>query len=284
MKRWFVLIFVILVTIFLFSPLNVGGDFDILRRFILGWIQGQPLYTTLCWGGRAGECLPGANGGYFYTPWATVLMLPLMLLPERIGWSLLMALSVLAVLIIGRKFKINGIKLALVLLSPPMIFIYLVGQIDAALLFLLFLPRELWVLAAGVKPQMLLGLCFGWLRHPPAWKYGAAFTILVLLLSFFFFGNWVAAAMEQSKTHLGSNVGHSFMGRIWPYSVFLGLGLGLYGFWHDDERFYLLSSPFFLSYAAVNSFIGFTLALAALLKTWQFALLIIATWGLLLLT
>ena len=255
---------VALVLAFAWLPIAEGDDWETFygaaRRILLG----APLYGQEV-----------THSFYSNPPWLAVLVLPLSLLPFRWGWSVLSVISLIMATLAVRRFQSGLFKLALVLLSPPMIYTLLHGQIDALVLGGVLLPPAWWILVAMTKPQVAIGLIFGIRRSH--WLRTAIVTGVVLLISMIWFGNWLADLARQPAPFIAAT--HNVWFGLWPFQVPVGVALILLGMQHQDERYLLAASPFFAPYAALSSLLGPWIAACSGLKAWQAGLVFAAWWG-----
>ncbi len=102
-----------------------------------------------------------------YPPWVGALLVPFGALPS--AWGRAFVTSLLLTVLICRRFKLSLIQHSLVLLSPPMLYIFLHGQIDVLALAVFLLPRHFWLIGSITKPQVTIGLIFG-LQRENFWK------------------------------------------------------------------------------------------------------------------
>jgi hypothetical protein len=225
---------------------------------------GAPLYGT-----------PAYFNYYTYAPWLAVVISPLSLMPIRWGWAALCCVSLCITLILARRWQTGLVKSTLVLISPPMAYIILHGQVDALLLAGLLLPREWWLLVGLTKPQVTLGLIFGVGRQRIF--RAAALAGLIFLISIVWLGNWPLQLLRQPAAFMYAT--HNLWLGLWPFQVPAGAALILLGIKRRDERLLVAASPFLAPYAAMSSLIGPWLALASFLKDWEAALVWLAWWG-----
>jgi len=246
-------------------PYDLGDDWATYKGSIERALHGQNIYAD-----------PINDINYFSNPpWVIVLLLPLGILPAKLGWAILSCLTLLSLFFLARKYRFSPLKLGLFLLSPAVIYTILHGQIDALVLAAFLLPLELRPIIAITKPQVSLGLLFfSDLRN---WKRTVLITIGILVVSFLVFGNWPFQLIQQSKPFI--NARHNYLAGTWPLFLPVAIGLSLMGIAKKDLRFFMASSPFFSPYAAVSSFIGVWFAGCSNLKTWQVAVVLVSWWG-----
>jgi hypothetical protein len=261
---WVTLLVVALIAAFALLPLPGGDDWEVFYHAGRRVFSREPLY---------GE--PVYDGFYFYNaPWFAALLAPLTLLPSKLGWAILSVSSLLLTMLVVRRWQGSLVQSALALLSPPMTYILLHGQLDALALAGILLPQAYWGLAALNKPQVTFGLLFG-PRDRPTLIRMAAITALVVLLSFLLFGLWPLEVFRQP----GPVGAHNVWLGLWPYQVPIGIALVFWGINRRDERFLVAASPFFWPYAATSSLLGPWIVVGSLLKDWQAAVVLAGWWG-----
>ena len=260
----FTLGFVVITTMFALAPLPGGDDWGFFQGAIQQLLQGNSLYT---------ERYPSTL--YHYPPWVAGLLIPAGLLPFRWGWAVVCTLSFAVAVLIARRFNLNLIKQSLILLSPPMLYIFLHGQIDLLALAILFLPRSWWLIGSITKPQVTLAFIFGIPRKD--WLKAGVIAAGVTLVSILIFGLWPLELLNQPKefADLGLNIWRG----LWPFQLPLGLVLVFRSWQKKDDRYLIASSPFFLPYAATSSLIGPWIALCGMLEDWQAAIILVSWWA-----
>ena len=266
LRRWILIASAALILLLAFAlvPIPGGDDWMTFSGAARRVLSGTPLY-----GSRVTD-------DYFSNPpWLAVLLVPLGVLPFRWGWSVLTVTSLVLVALLARRYKAGGFKLALVLLSPPMIYMLLHGQIDALVLGFALLPSYMWPLGALTKPQVFAGMIFG--LRGRQWLYAIGVTVLVVALSLLAFGNWPQQLLKQPMPFLSA--AHNLWFGLWPFQVPVGVGLAILGIERREERYLLAASPFFLPYAATSSLLGPWLAVCTGLKGWQSSIVLLVWWG-----
>jgi hypothetical protein len=254
----------ILITTFALSPLPGGDDWETFRGSALRILNGSPLY---------GEKV--THGYYSNPPWVAVLLIPLSLLPFRWGWAVLSIASLGLLVVLCRRWQFGIWKTVLVVLSPASFYLILHGEIDALLLAGILLPRETWILIAITKPQVVVGLLFGvgWHRLVK----GMILLILVLLLTFLFFGFWPLELIRQPMPFV--DAAHNLFYGLWPFQIPAGLAILLWGIRRNDEKFLIAASPLLSPYAATSSLLGPWLAITSYLRFGEALIVFLAWWA-----
>lgn len=213
---------------------------------------------------------------YFYNPpWVAVVLAPLGLFPVQFSAGMATALSLLVLLLLCRRYELNLFKTALLGLSPPVVVILWLGQIDLLVLGGVLLPVSWWPVAALSKPQAALGLGFHALQKPYI-KQAALVAAAVIGLSFLLFGLW---PLEILGVPSPTGFDWNFWKGIWPWSIIPGIVLVMLGVGRKNERYLLAASPFLMPYTTIPGFAGPLLALFTELEDWQAAALFLAIWG-----
>lgn len=255
----------ILVAAFSVAPIPGRDDWRVFYSAGHRILSGEPLYGEPMYVGYY----------YFNAPWLAILMAPVSLLPYRLGLGVLSTSTLALTVLVVRRWESGLIKPVIALLSPPIFYILIHGQVDAIVLAGILLPSTCWGLVALAKPQVASGLL---LPHGelPSYLKMIGVTVAVLLFSFLFFGIWPLEILRQPAP---IDEGHNIWLGLWPWQVPVGLGIAFYGMNRKDERFLIAASPFFSPYAAISSLLGPWVALATLLKPWQATAVLIVWWG-----
>lgn len=253
-----------LVVAFVLSPLPVADDWQMFYDVAGHVLRGQPLYNTSL-----------QYTVYPYPPWVAVGLAPLSWLPMRWGWAVLVVISLALALAVARRWCAGYIKPVLFLISPPMLYVLLHGQMDALVLAGCLLPREWWVLVALTKPQITGGLALGVLRA--RWRQMLLVTALGLLISFIWFGDWPLQLWRQPAAFIQAP--HNVMGGVWPLAIPVGVFLLVMGLRRKEDRLLLAASPFFAPYVATSSLLGLWLAVLTFLTDVEAGLVWLSWWG-----
>ncbi len=256
-----------LTLLFAAFPLPGGDDWEVFRIAVQRMVHRESIY---------GVRLGALQTSYYYPPWVLGLLIIPGLLPFTWGFALIRALSFILALVIAWRFWINPIKQALILLSPPMLYILLHGQIDVLVLAgMILLPPSWWLIGSITKPQVTLAFLFA--IPGKDWPRAVLIAVMVGVISFIIFGPWPLALLNQPKDVL--YFGHNIWGGLWPYTLPVGLALVFFAAKKEDLRFIMAASPFFMPYAAMSSMIGPWIALSSLLEDWQAAVVLAVWWA-----
>jgi hypothetical protein len=258
------LVMVVLIVVFVLSPLPGGDDWETFQGAVRRFLSGSHLYGELV-----------THGYYSNPPWVAVLLIPLSLLPFRWGWAILAVLSFFVIVALCRRWQLDMFRTVLVMTSPATFYLVLHGEIDAFVLAGIFLPRETWFLVAASKPQVAIGLILGVGKEKII--RAMVCTLVVLLLSFLFFGFWLLDILKQPTPFV--EAAHNLWAGFWPFQIPAGLAILFLGIRRKDERFLIAASPLLSPYAATSSFLGPWIALASFLKGWEALLIFLSWWG-----
>ena len=250
---------ILLVAGFYLSPVQTGDDWSVFYGAAHRVLAGESPFSRL------------VTFAYFSNPpWVAVALVPFAAVPYRLGWAVLSALSMSALVLVAHRWKFGLFKTILSLVSPPMIYILIHCQIDMLILACLCLPSYLWPLAALAKPQAAFGMLFGVPRRH--WLIAAGVTLAVIGVSFLVFGNWPLELIHQPKIMLAGRQ-NLWIG-LWPFQIPAGVALILLGISRKDERILVAGSPCLSPYSTITSTVGPWLALNCALNNWQ----VLAVW------
>ncbi len=225
------------------SPLPVTEDWINLHDASWRLLLGQQLYAQ----------------GYVNPPHIAVLLLPLTVWPIRVGFSILNAATLGILTLLAVRLRLSIIQTVVLLLSPPVLYTVLHGQIDVLILSVLFLPRSLWIIAAIGKPQVAGGL---FLRTGlRGWILGG----LVIAATFVLYPGWVQDLLAEAQGAISG--GWNVLRGFWPQQLAIAAGLLVQGYRRNDDLMNIAASPFLLPYAALSSFIGLWLLVCAKMRT-----------------
>jgi len=257
----------VLTLVFYASPWEGGDDWETFHGAAWRILESEtPLY---------GE--PVTHAYYFNPPWLAVALIPLALLPFRLGWAALAAATMAMAVVLLRRWErgTSLVKPILVLLSPPMLYTIMHGQIDVLIIGGVLLPVQWWALIALTKPQVTLGLLAGIPRRQRS--RASLLAGLVIAASLIWFGNWPRALLDQPTPFV--EAGHNLWRGLWPFQIPAGVLLIAVGMQRHDERLLIAGTPFLSPYAALSSFAGPWIASVTWLNDWQAAAVFASWWG-----
>lgn len=217
---------------------------------------------------------PYTVDGFINPPWVLLPMLPLLLLPENLSRAILAVGMIISLVFVSKKMGANLVGTVFLLLSPPVIQLFIDGNIDWIVALGFILPPQIGLFFITLKPQLGLFLAIYWLIS--SWRLGGirevfrVFTpfLLVLLLTFLVYGFYPLNHVEHLAW--GGNTS------LWPISIPVGLALFVHSIRKNDQNFSILASPCFSPYLILHSWIGVLLVLSRF--TWEFAASVIGLW------
>ncbi len=212
--------------------------------------------------------------GFFNPPWAAILLIPFAILPENVGWDLLVIAALGVYAYVAHKLGANKLTIAILLLSPPSLHGILIGNIDWLALLGIVLPPWLGLFFLAIKPQVsvivILYLFFSeWKQGGPARVLKTFLPVgLASVLSVIIFGPWFLKIPTLDKLAANDS--------LFPMSLPIGLALTVAAFRKNDIRYSMMASPLFSPYLLFYSWIGAFLALAP--QPWEAAAAVIGMW------
>jgi hypothetical protein len=179
--------------------------------------------------------------GVLNPPWIFPLLYPLALLPGRWGGVGIALLSMLAIVL----YLKSPFKLLAMAASAPFVFVIVLGQLDALVLFGLMLPAAIGPLLILVKPQSaILTILNRISRHSLLVLLGA------LIVSMLVWGFWPAEMLRA-----GLVPDQLRNASFFPYSLPLAPVFLYYGIKKKSDAFLcwatLCASPFFQTHSAL---------------------------------
>jgi hypothetical protein len=134
--------------------------------------------------------------GYFNPPWVLPILAPLLILPERLGSSIVSALSLIGIAFLCYKQGAKPLVILAILFSPAVILEARCANITWLVALGLLLPPKWGLLIVLIKPQVGVGIAIYWIIE--AWRNGRlravinliAPTTAAFLISILLFGLW----------------------------------------------------------------------------------------------
>lgn len=210
---------------------------------------------------------------FFNPPWALLPLLPLAILPIRLGNAILGTLTLFSYAFVGYKFGAKPIILLLFLSLPLTLYAIIQVNVDWLMALGFIMPPQIGLFFILVKPQLGWALAFYWLID--IWTTaGLTKTIKVFapvtvtfLLSFLIFGNyWDSAGVVFNEPNKS----------FWPVSIPVGMVVLFLAFRLKHPGLAIASSPLLSPYVQPYSL---PLAILGLMGDWGVAtLLIVGLW------
>ncbi len=184
-------------------------------------------------------------------PWAVIPLIPLALLPERIGFGFNFVIGMVSTGYIAFRLGAKPLTITAILLSYPVLFSNIYGNIDWLVYLGLILPPRWGLFFILIKPQAGIGLAIYWLID--CYREGGfksivshfAPVVVATVISFALFGWWPAAGFAE--------IGRSFDASLWPQSLPIGLVILASAIRKRRPGLALASSPFFSPYVTASS-------------------------------
>ena len=202
------------------------------------------------------ELLAGRNPytvpGFFGPPWLLIPFIPLSLFPEQIGLWTVGIFNLSAFGFVAWKFGARLRTLALLLVTPQVLWGSHMGNVDWIVSLGLVLPPQVGLFFVLVKPQIGWIIAVYWLLV--TWqKHGFSRVIrtflpvcLCIALSLLAFGLWPLKS--------GDTIGKFWNLAWWPYAIPVGLVLLVKAVRNHKFGYAITATPFLTPYLATYSF------------------------------
>ena len=205
---------------------------------------------------------PYNNPLIVHAPWGLMLLIPLAVLPEAVGRTLMIFCTLASFAFVGHRLGGKPLSIAFLLLSPIVMHEIVNGSIDWLAAIGFVLPPQFGLFFISIKPQIGIAVAPFWLVE--AWRIGglkhvikvfAPFTI-VLLLSFAVFGAWPFQATQYPSLWWNAS--------FWPLSIPVGLALFVAALRKRRIEFAMAASPCLSPYVLFHSWVGALLSIVSL--------------------
>jgi hypothetical protein len=172
---------------------------------------------------------------------------------------LIFAVSFACYAIVAIKLGAKPFALAAFLLSYPVIYGLIYGQIDGLVMLGYILPPSIGLFFILAKPQIGFALAIFWLIE--SWRAGRSIKVITTLLpvtiaytvSFKLFGNWLVQTAFP--------VNQMWNTSLWPQSLPIGLVLLALAMQQRKQAPAIAASPFLSPYLAAHSWAAVLLGL-----------------------
>jgi hypothetical protein len=187
-------------------------------------------------------------------PWLLVPLLPIAILPERIGRVIIFVASIVSYAYIAKKYGANLFDVVAIIVSYPVVYGLIYGQIDWLVMFGLVVPPWLAVILLMAKPQIGIGVTV-FIAYE-AWKAGGArklaitFAPLVVLVAISFAAFGTAMFTKSSIVLTPTNTS------LWPRSIPIGLVILLEALKRKEKVKAMMASPFLSPYMPAHSWVA----------------------------
>jgi hypothetical protein len=232
--------------VYLYLPLGIDWS-NSYRPAVLAFISGKSPYEEAI---------------YFNPPWALIPLIPLAILPERIGYSLVFLCGICFVGYLAYELGAKPVTFIGILFSYPVLFMASYGQIDWLAMLGVLMPPQIGLFFVLMKPQIGLAISLYWLVeiYKSAGLASAIRTflpvVLAFIVSFALYGFWPTYIKHVNV--FTTNVNAS----LWPYSIPIGVTCLIAALRTRRLNLAMISSPFLFPYVAAH---GWTVALLGLL-------------------
>lgn len=183
---------------------------DIYRPATLRLIAGRSPYTIF---------------GFLNPPWALIPLIPLAILPVKLGSALMSSITFLVYGFVAIKFGAKPLTLALFLFLPYTLYNLVQVNIDWLVMLGFLMPPQFGLFFVLLKPHIGGFVALFWLIE--SWRIGKIRKIvkvfspvmIAFLLSFIVYGNYITQ-LERQFLQENKN--------FWPMSIPVGLALLVY--------------------------------------------------------
>lgn len=208
-------------------------------------------------------------------PWTAVLLLPFTVFSEQVGGVLFFIASAGIYAWTAYRLQASRIALIVFLLSPPVVYGLRMLNVDIFVLLGFALPAPIGLFFVLIKPQMGSVMALFWLVE--AWRQGGvkqavktfAPVTIVLLLSFFIFGNW----LQGRQVDLLDSFWNA---SLWPWAIPIGVVLTALSLRDLRADLAMSASPFLSPYLAYHSWASVLVGL--LRRDFELVLAVAAMW------
>jgi len=185
-------------------------------------------------------------------PWVLIPLIPIALLPSRIGGGVLFVVSLCALVFAAIRMGATPLSLIAFIVSFPVFFMLLFGQIDWLVLIGILMPPPVGLFFVLAKPQAGIAIAVFWLvealRKGGLRQALAEFAPVTLAfgLSIAVFGFWfldTPPGMVTAKYNFS----------VWPLSIPIGMVFLVSALRGRKKELSILASPFLSPYVAPHS-------------------------------
>jgi len=187
---------------------------------------------------------------FYNAPWVLFAILPFLLFPYPYGLALFMSMGFAAFLFIYSRYNKSLLSAMFFLLSAPVVWGLIVGQIDWIVLLGLLLPPQYGLFLVLAKPQVGCLVALIWLIEAYKEKRMVRTFLPVSMafgLSFLIYGLWALnwIGLVEAEPMLW-----------WPYSLILGIPMSLYALKKSNTQLALCASSMLSPHTLPHSWCG----------------------------
>lgn len=248
----------VMVGAYLFLP--IGADYHAaFRPAALALVRGETPYKVTL---------------FYNPPWTLLPILPIALLPEKVGNAILFMACLAVYSYLPRKLNATLAVSILFVISPPVLYDLWSININWLVMLGYFMPPQIGLFFVLMKPQVGGLMALFWLVE--AWREGGirqvfktfAPVTVMIVLSLLVFPGWFLKS--PGLVDISWNVS------LWPLSIPIGLLLISLALRLRKARFAYMASPFLSPYVALNSYS--TVILGLVDYPWEIVSVIVGMW------
>ena len=191
---------------------------------------------------------PYAVASFYNPPWVLLPLIPIALLPERIGVVLLSMAYLGSFIFVARRLGAKPLTTLLLITFPNFVFGLSFANIDWMVALGLILPPQIGLFLVLAKPQIGIALAIYWLVE--AWRQDKIKTVVkvfapvgvAFVISLLLYGLW-----PLRPQYFAAN------SSLWPMSIPIGLVLLIGAIRNRKKGLAIVASPFLSPYVGVQS-------------------------------
>jgi hypothetical protein len=215
---------------------------------------------------------------FFAAPWCLIPLLPLALLPEAVGRSILVLVTIAAFAYSAWRMGARLPVLIAFLLSPPVVHCVRNSNIEWMPVLGFVLPPQWGLFLVVIKPQVGVAVVVFWLVE--AWRKGKVREVvrvfgpvsLAFAISFALFGFW------PSRLSASLGLAQAFNTSLWPASIPVGLALLVTSIKTRKINYAMAASPCLSPYVLLHAWAGALVSIATLNA--EMIVVVISMWAL----
>jgi hypothetical protein len=215
---------------------------------------------------------------FFAAPWCLIPLLPLALLPEAVGRSILVLVTIAAFAYSAWRMGARLPVLIAFLLSPPVVHCVRNSNIEWMPVLGFVLPPQWGLFLVVIKPQVGVAVVVFWLVE--AWRKGKFREVvrvfgpvsLAFAISFALFGFW------PSRLSASLGLAQAFNTSLWPASIPVGLALLVTSIKTRKINYAMAASPCLSPYVLLHAWAGALVSIATLNA--EMIVVVISMWAL----
>ncbi len=197
---------------------------------------------------------PYEISGLVCAPWALLPVLPVAILPERLGRAVFLLTSIVAFAFAAYRLGAKPATLAVFMVSPPVLHSLLNANIDWMPLLGFGLPPPVGLFFVVIKPQIGFGIGLFWLAEAyrnGGWRDAVKLALpvtLTLALSVLVLGPWPLRWTIRPAEWWNAS--------LWPMSIPVGLALLVASVRKRKAEYAMAASPCLSPYVLLHGWSG----------------------------